>query len=218
MRPSRPARSGTRKAMAPALHRRDARARLRVASLVLADGGDAPARHRRSGGRSRWHRRPRSPARRCGRRPPAPPISLRRVGRLDQRVYRQTARSRRRDGAPAPAAPPARHRPVPACVACSKISMPWRHAPPPPAPPPCPAPPPAASWLAPAAWAIGQHVRQHRAAADAMQHLGPARAHAHALAGGKDDDQKRVFGHRRASRSSTYLGSQGSVAEPRSAD
>ena len=111
-------------------------------------------------------------------------------------AYRRTARSRRRGAAPAPDAPPARRRPVPACVACSKISMPGRHL----------------RRLGP----HRLHARRHhqgqlgcagraarwpaRAPASsgrrcACSTLGSRRAHAHALAGGQNDDQKRVLGH-----------------------
>ena len=41
----------------------------------------------------------------------------------------------------------------------------------------------------------GEHVTEHRAAGDGMQHLGQARAHAHALAGSEDDDQQGMLGH-----------------------
>ena len=41
----------------------------------------------------------------------------------------------------------------------------------------------------------GEHVRQHRPAGYGMQNLRDFRAHAHALAGGQNDDQKRVLGH-----------------------
>ena len=40
-----------------------------------------------------------------------------------------------------------------------------------------------------------QHVRQHRAPADGMQALGQLGVHAHALAGGKDNDQERAVDH-----------------------
>ena len=64
------------------------------------------------------------------------------------------------------------------------------------APPPCRAPPPGPAATAPACRRGGQHVRQHRAAADGVQHLGQVRAHAHALAGGQNDDQVRLSAHR----------------------
>ena len=41
-----------------------------------------------------------------------------------------------------------------------------------------------------------QHVGQHRAAADRVQHLGQVGAHAHALAGSQHDDQQGSIGHR----------------------
>ena len=40
-----------------------------------------------------------------------------------------------------------------------------------------------------------QRMAQHRPAANAMEHLRQVRAHAHAFAGGKEDDQKGSFGH-----------------------
>ena len=43
-----------------------------------------------------------------------------------------------------------------------------------------------------------QHMGQHRTAADAVQHLGQVRAHAHALACGQNDDQVRLSAHRAA--------------------
>ena len=40
-----------------------------------------------------------------------------------------------------------------------------------------------------------QRMGQHRPAADGMEHLRQVRAHAHALAGGKEDDQQGSIGH-----------------------
>ena len=68
------------------------------------------------------------------------------------------------------------------------------------APPPCREPPPGRACAAPAARAVASTWRQHRATGDGVQHLRDARAHAHALAGGEDDDQQGLVRSCRMSR------------------
>ena len=214
MRPSSPARSGTRNAIAPALHRPMRRSASRCIACPRGSPATRPSGVDDQAAVAVGIRRPRSPARRCGRRPQRLDQPAQRR-RLDQRRIGEQHDHVAACGAPARAARPARHRPVPACVACSNTSMPGAAF----AASARTASMPGATTRAmlgrPGRARDGEHVRQHRAAGDGVQHLGHRRAHAHALAGGENDDQQRVLGHAQDGRrgvAATHMGSGGCLA------
>ena len=121
--------------------------------VVLADGGDAPFAVDDQPAVACCIGRLEARARRC-RHPPAAPRRACAASPPRPAAYRRTAPSRRPCAAPAPAAPPARHRPCrpgwPARRSRCRVPRPSPRR----APPPCRAPPPAPAAPAPASWAV----------------------------------------------------------------